>query len=253
MSKKTIDKREIGRIAVSAIILGFVFSFRQWGYGQIFELSTGLTNWLRLAILSAIILIIYQVVHKSVAKNYGCKSTFTIWGIKRFWFTKRAKIENLRIFGMKLKSIKIGIILPLLISLFSNGLLKFCAIGSSEISEIKLSRMKRPFKQVTDFEIAIIHFSGPLAVILVALLLNSFPGFSDLVKISYYIAIFAMLPLAGLDGTKIFFGSAPLYLFGITFIIFSTALLILANSLTALLFGLVAAVVLLLIFLFKYR
>lgn len=248
-----MDKKEIGSVALAAIILGFVFSFRQWGYGQIFELSTGLTNLVRLAILSAIILIIYQVAQKLVAKNYGCKSTFRIWGLKRFWFTKRAKIENLRIFGMKLKSIKIGILLPLLFSLFSNGLLKFCAVGSSEISEIKLSRTKRQFKQVTDFEIAIIHFAGPLTVILLALLLNSFPGFSDLVTISYFVAIFSMLPLAGLDGTKIFFGSAPLYIFGITFIIFSTALLILANSLTALLFGLIAAIVLLLIFLFKYR
>ena len=49
-------------------------------------------------------MLIYQSVHKTIAKKYGCKSTFRIWGIKRFWFTKRAKVSNLRIFGKKLKT-----------------------------------------------------------------------------------------------------------------------------------------------------
>ncbi len=253
MSKGIFDKKEVGSLAIAAIILGFVFSFRQWGSGEIFELSTGLINLIRLAILSAIALLVYIISHKLIARNYGCDSTFRIWGIKRFWFTKRARIDNSRIFGRKFKSIKLGIILPILVSLLSNGFLKFCAIGSSEISEIKLKRMKRAFKQVTDFEISIIHFAGPLTLTLLALILNSVPGFSDLVKVSYFIAIYSMLPLAGLDGTKIFFGSAPLYIFGLTFIIFSIALLILANSLTALIFALIAAVVLLLLFLYKYR
>jgi hypothetical protein len=253
MNTKIFDGKEIWSITISALMLGFVFSFRQWGSGPAFELGTGLVNLIRLSILSAIALLVYLISHKLIARNYGCGSTFRIWSIKRFWFTKRAKIKNTKIFGIKINSIKIGIILPLLFSFFSNGLLKFCAVGSSEISEIKLARTKRQFKQVTDFEIAIIHFAGPLTLTLLALILNIIPGFSDLVKISYYIAIFAMVPLAGLDGTKIFFGSAPLYLFGITFIIFSIALLILTNSLSALVFGLIAAVISLLFFIYKFR
>ena len=42
-------------------------------------------------------------------------------------------------------SIKTGIILPLVFIFASNGLIKFCAIGSSEISEIKLERIGKKF------------------------------------------------------------------------------------------------------------
>ena len=138
--KNLFNKIEIKNIAIASIVLGFIFSFRSWGYGETFIFSVGMYNWIFSIISSGIVLLIYQTAHKTIANRYGCNSTFRIWGIKKFWFTKRAKVSNLRIFGKKFKTIRVGIIIPLILSFISNGIITFCAIGSSEISEIKIQR-----------------------------------------------------------------------------------------------------------------
>ena len=69
--KKLFDKTEIKSIIFAATILGFIFSFRKWGYGETFIFSVGLYNWVFASISSAIVLLIYQITHKLIAKKYG--------------------------------------------------------------------------------------------------------------------------------------------------------------------------------------
>ena len=251
-TKKLFDKTEIKNLTIAAVVLGFVFSFRDWGYGETFIFSVGLYNLILTSIAAAIVLLIYQTSHKLIANRYGCKSTFRIWGIKRFWFYKRAKIKNLKIFGKKYESIKLGIILPLFISIISNGIIKFCAIGSSEISEIKLQRIGKKFKNLTDFDTAVIHLVGPMVLLFTALLLNNSEQFGNISKIAYFIAIFSMIPLSQLDGSKIFFGSPFLYTFSLAFMVLSIAVIQLTGMLTTIVFAGISAIIILILFMVKY-
>ena len=45
------------------------------------------------------------------------------------------------------------------------------------------------------------------------------------VNINFYFALFNLLPLPGLDGMKLFFGSRSLYIFGVLFVILSMFLI----------------------------
>lgn len=250
--KELFDKKEIRSILTASLILGFVFSFTKWGYGKTFSSNIGIYNWLHYFIASAIVLLIYQGAHKLTANSYGCKSNFHIWGIKRFWFYTRSKISNLRIFGRKYKSLKIGVILPLLFAFLSNGIFKFCAIGSSEISEISLKKVGKKFKHITDFEIAIIHLMGPLTILILALLLNNVSSFSKIAEISYLLAIYSMLPLSELDGAKVFFGSPLLYIFSLAFMILAITTIRIASPITTIMFAAIAALIIFLYFLAKF-
>jgi hypothetical protein len=249
---KLFNKKEIRNIIVVSLVLGFVFSFRNWGHGASFSYNIGIYNWFHYFIAALIVLLIYQGAHKLAANAHGCKSRFHIWGINRYWVFTRSKISNLKIFGKKFSSLKIGIVLPLLFVFLSNGFIKFCAIASSEISEVRLKRIGKKFKNVTDFEIATIHLMGPLTILVLALLLNNFPSFGKIVEISYLLAIYSMLPLSELDGAKIFFGSPLLYIFSLAFMILAITFIRIASPITTIIFALLAALIIFLYFLAKH-
>lgn len=245
--KKIYNGQEIRSIFLAALVLGFIFSAREWGYGSI-NVGIGLTNFIQSTILSLIIILIYQTAHKLIAKKYHAYSTFRIWSLKRIWFTKNSKIENLNLFGKKFKTIKVGVILPIIFSLISNGLFRFATIGSSEVIAIEKRRINKKFKHLTEFELARIHLVGPLTILLLALILDQFPGFDKIVTISYTFALFSMLPFSGLDGAKVFFGSLPLYIFGAGFIITTALLMQILVPLWTLILSIISALILLIIF-----
>ena len=44
MIKKIFDKKELKNLALASFVLGFIFSFRKWGYGETFIFSVGIYN-----------------------------------------------------------------------------------------------------------------------------------------------------------------------------------------------------------------
>ena len=248
--RRIFNGQELRSLLFGALILGFIFSTREWGYSSI-NIGIGLTNLIRATILSLIVLLVYQTSHKLIAKKYYAHSTFRIWGLKRFWFTKNSKIENFNFFGKRFKTIKTGIIIPLLFSLISNGFFRFATVGSSEITEIERKRIGKKYKHLTEFELGKIHLVGPLTILLMALILHQFPGFDKIVTISYTVALFSMLPFSGLDGAKVFFGSLPLYIFGAGFIITTAILIQILTPLWVLILSIISAIILLIIFLHR--
>jgi len=247
---RLFDKKELKSLFIGALVLGFIFSFREWGYGTI-NYSIGLTNLIRYFLLSLIVLLTYQSSHKIMAKKYGASSTFRLWDLKRYWFTKNSKIENISFFGKKFKTITMGTIFPILLAFISNGFFKFAAVGSSEVTSISSRRLGKRFNQISEYEIAQIHLVGPLTCLLLALILNNFEGFDKIVEISYMLAILAMVPFSGLDGGKIVFGSLGLYIFGTTLIVLSVILMSLVNPILSLIASVIVAVTLLILFLYR--
>ena len=233
------NKKEILNLFLGALILGFIFSARSWGYST-FNLGIGLTYFFRMFILSLIVLLVYQTSHKLIAKKYHAHSTFRLWHLQRFWFTKNAKFK---------KPMPAGIILPLFLSLISNGFLKFVAVGSSEVTSIESKRIAKKFKHLTENDLAKIHLVGPLTILLLSLILIQFPGFNEIVKIAYTVAVFSMFPFSGLDGGKIFFGSLPLYIFGTGFIVLTAILMQLLAPIWVLILSIITSLSLALIFL----
>lgn len=240
---KFLDAKEILNVTLSAIILGFVFSFREWGYGSSFSFTIGLINFIRTSIIAMIVLAIYLLAQKIAALRNDTISQYSIWSIERYWFSIKSAFK---------KPLKIGVILPLLLVIVSNGIIKFAATGASDLKEIRSRWMGRAFKHITEYQTALIHLAGPITLMFLATLLSPAEELSKLVLISYSVAIFSMLPLSNLDGAKIFFGSVPLYIFSIVLMISAIIIINIASPVITLLLAILLGIIAMLIFLYKH-
>lgn len=137
-----------------------------------------------------------------------------IWKFSRFGIKPWQHFKN---------DISAGIVLPLIISLFSLGWLKFSAFLTYEARALKKRAAKRfgyySFSELTEWHNALIGAAGIIACFLISMIAYFIsPDLELLAKLSAYYALSNILPLPKLDGIQIFFGSRVLY----------TALLVLA-------------------------
>jgi hypothetical protein len=241
MKPNFLEKKEILHLFIASLVIGFIFSFREWGPGQTFDVNIGLTNLIRYTIISILVLLIYITTQKLCALRHGAISNFRIWSFKQYWLSKSSKFK---------KPLPIGILLPILLSFFSNGHIKFATVGTSEITEIR--RIGKSFKHLTGWETAVIHLAGPLTLSFLSIILFPLETFSKLIYVSYTIAIFSMIPLSSLDGAKIFFGSPPLYIFGLALIISSIFLISAINPILTIILATIIAFTLLIFFLYRH-
>jgi Zn-dependent protease len=160
-----------------------------------------------------------------LAKKYGCNAIIDLWKIKRIRLRKQFKIKLTK--ALTITSIPIGVVLAVLIYILSSGQIFFAAITSLNITINKAYRIGKRFTQLTNIESAKIAVVGPLVNILIALLASqsTTPLIKPLVTINLAIAISYMLPLPGIVGGTVFFGSKPLYIASIAFIGIITVLM----------------------------
>lgn len=237
-------------LIISALILGFVFGFDD--KRPVFELSSWLLNYLKATIFSFIALTIFLYTPNLFKEKYGCKIGYEIWNLKRFgikpWrtFAKKSRIGSINV---RIKSIPIGIIIPILITLLSKGSLYFVATLSM-LTTIKPAYRIGKKSVIQEFENAKIALIGPLTMILLAVLIQTiFPQLHDFTLISSMIAISYMLPLPGLNGATIFFSSKPLYTLSAVFIIITALLLNFISPILATIIATIFAITLALIYL----
>lgn len=167
-------------------------------------------------------------VQKVLAKKYGCNANLDLWKIKRFTFRKEMQYP-----------LPIGIVLSVLVYILSSGQIFFAAITSLNVVINKAYRIGKKFVHLTNFESAKIAVMGPLINILLALIASPFPYLDLFVAINIALALSYMLPLPGIDGGTIFFGSKPLYF---TSVIFIVAIAMMMNFISAALTLVLAAV-----------
>jgi Zn-dependent protease len=172
---------EIRDLVISAIVLGFIFSFRNWSFDNLL---------LSIAIVGPA-LILHELAHKFMAQRYNLLAAYVIWPT--------------------------GIILSLLITIMTNGAVLFAALGAVMISSVYHTRVGYRFIGLTGEEMGKISWVGPMTNIGLAILcyilhpLNPVV-FSQAAFINLIIAIFNCLPFPPLDGVKIFRWNIPMWL-----------------------------------------
>lgn len=132
----------------------------------------------------------------------------------------------------------------MLVSLLSDGQIFFAAAFSTVLIVQPGLRLGKKYRRLTDYESAKIIIFGPLANILLALILSliNIPYLKDLIFVNSMIAIFSMMPLPGLAGSSVFFGSRPLYIFGYSFILVLAILLNFITAYAALLIAVISSI-----------
>jgi hypothetical protein len=172
-------------------------------------------EFLKYFIISALILFVFIASKKIVAYKIDTKVEIKLWQLKRYWITTKAYLE---------KPIPIGILLPLLLSFLSSGIVKFLAF-TTFVAEARPSKVTKRygyhrFQEVNDWDYALIAFYSLLAIMILAIICTFLNPYlpqnlylKEIARLSLYFAISNLLPLGQLDGLRIFFGSRPLYIF----------------------------------------
>ncbi len=168
------------------------------------------SNWEMLpkVFLYATIIIFAAVFSKKwMANSLDTDVEHEIWQLSRYGIKPHEKLKN---------PVPGGLIFPMILSLFSLGLIKFPVFLTYEATALKRRAAKRfgfySFTELTEWHNGLIGAAGIIGVFLVALIAYFLPfNLEYLSKLAAYYALFNLLPLSKLDGTQIFFGSRVLW------------------------------------------
>ncbi len=236
------SKREVVYLTISILVLSLALGFDDGR--DIFELSPWLANLLMVTLMVGFSFLLHQIAHKVVARMQGFDTEYALWGLQNLkpsWRNIMGKAKKgpfprkIRLFGKEylIHSFPIGIVLSILVTVVSNGALFWLAVGQYNLLLRKSSRFGRKFVHVTDYEEAKIALAGPMSHVLllvIAKFFNAWGTFDTFIFINAALALFYMLPLSRLDGTKIYFGSRLLYVSSLVFII---SVIVLAYTISA--------------------
>lgn len=210
-----IKKKEIGAFFICVLVLAFAFGFDD---GAIeFELLNWLNNLAMIFFLVLVCMVIYVGAQKLAAYRFDAYTTFRIWMVRRF------KVAHKGYNPDKIKPVPLGIFLSILLSILTKAGLVFTGLWENIVGFFPHKRVGRDKVRVTEYEISKILFAGPGILILFVIILTWLSKFGYNVAlistIAYAIAFVNMVPIPGLDGSRIFFGSRSFWVFGFLFVI----------------------------------
>jgi len=191
------DLIEIRDIVISLLVLSFIFSYRRvFIEGNYFSFFESI-------FILIFVFLFHELAHRTVARKYECKAKYVMWPT--------------------------GILISILFTLFTDGLVIFAAIGFVSISYKYPTRLGFKFVGLTLEEIGWISLSGPLTNIIVALIFKTISPlnpsfFMSISQISLVLALFNLFPIPPLDGSKVFAWSRVAWICSMTlsFVLFIT-------------------------------
>jgi len=195
--------KEVAQIIIAIILFAFVISFPGVlkDNGRIVEAL----------IFAFIILVASTLAKKITAYYYDSEIEQKTLHWRRWGYYERSQLK---------KPIPIGILLPFLLVWISwpTGFIKMLTFLQTDIkpTSARIARrrggLSQRFLEMTEFHSAVICGIG-IAASLVLGLTAWVLGYGLLAKFSIYFCVWNMLPLGQLDGSRILFGSKPLWLF----------------------------------------
>lgn len=191
-----IKPKELAPILISAIILAFTIS-----------LLTSLNEYL-IALATIFIVLIINVLAKKVAAYYlESEIEIKLWEVKRWGFRAHHYFK---------KPVPAGALMPIIITILSYGYLNWFATLVFDVKK-KVYRAARrwglyTFSEVTEWHTGLIAVWG-IAANLIFAVIGYLLGYTDFAKFNIFLSVFNLLPLADLDGNKIFFADTVLWSF----------------------------------------
>lgn len=168
-----ITLREVGNLLVSILVLGLLFSFN--------DLNNIIPNTLIVGLAFAA----HELAHKFVAEHFDCKTEYVLWPQ--------------------------GVMIALFIAFLSGGNFIFAALGYVSIKSYYSTRLGYHFTHLSLEEMGKISASGPVANIILgiisAMIAPYYPIMGYSATLNFILALFNLVPVPPLDGSKVFMWS----------------------------------------------
>ncbi len=196
---------ELKGLIIAILVTSFVISFKEWGVGSVFDFKAGLFNFFNAILIVALSFLVHLSAQRVWALATGYRHEFQMWGI--------------------------GLGIALILAFVTNGRAWLIIPGGFIVHHLAGHRLGWFRYGINYWALGLIAFAGPLANILLAIVFKSLSGFVSNALIQKVIifnimyAVFSMVPIPPLDGSKVYFGARMLYAFGASGIVAAAALL----------------------------
>ncbi|MCX6711484.1 MAG: hypothetical protein NT139_00395 [Candidatus Woesearchaeota archaeon] len=258
MTQSNFTKQEIKHIILAILVIGFVFAFDD--KQTKFSLSYWIGNFIIVTILVTIAYLTKAFIQKYIAKRIGCHTEIQPWTLKRYGIRLEAHFPvkfSIGVTTFTVQYVPLGVIVPILITLLSNGQLFFATTSILFITTMPSYRIGREFRHLTNYETAKVAVSGPFVNILLALVFkllnfNNSPLIDEFILINSWMALSNILPIPHFDGGEAYSGSRPLFVLTVAFILASLVFLNYLNIFITFILAVVIALLSLLLF-YYYR
>lgn len=191
--------KEITIILISALILGAV-----WIYPK------SISNLYLLSFFFLIIIATNILAKKYIAYKFEVNLKTKFWSVFHYGFKK----------GSHFRTPVYMLWFPILLGLISRGLIKWLPLLEFDFSP-RIERVARRhegvyrFTEVIEWHMALIVMWGLIANLALAIIGYIFAGYLPqgelFAKLNIYYCLWNLLPISNLDGSKMFFGSRPLW------------------------------------------
>ncbi|MBU0629135.1 MAG: hypothetical protein KKC75_08160 [Nanoarchaeota archaeon] len=196
---------ELRGFIISILILSFIISFKEWG-GDKFSLAAGFFNWFNAALIVTLAFIVYTTAQRIAGLSIGYQVEHKMWTT--------------------------GLLIGLLFVFVSKGRIWLLLPGGIIIHHLAGHRLGYFRYDLGYFAHGMIAISGTIALITLAAIfkiLNTFiysPLLEKAILFTILFAIYDVLPIPPLSGSRLFFGSRMVYIFLFSTIIVSGLLLL---------------------------
>lgn len=199
-------RAELIGFVVSILVLSFIISFREWGREE-FNLLIGLFNWFNAILIVTLIFIIYNGAQRLAGWSVGYNTEYKMW--------------------------MTGLLIGLIVAFVSRGSIWVLLPGGIMIHHLAGHRLGYFRYELGYFAHGMIAVAGTIALISLAALfkiVNTVFYSSLLDKLIVFcviLAIYDILPIPPLSGSRLFFGSRMVYAFMFCTIVAAGVLLLL--------------------------
>lgn len=196
---------EIRSLIIAILITAFVFSFKEWGYGAEFSFGVGMFNYFNAILIVTLSFLVHMCIQRVWSLGIGYRLEWKMWTF--------------------------GLLFALIMAFLTNGAIWLILPGGLIVHHMAGHRLGWFRYGINYWTIGLIAVTGIFATILLAALFKVLSAFvtNSLIEkaISFNIAyaLYSLIPLPPIDGSRTFYGSRMLYAFSTSFIVTAALLL----------------------------
>ena len=187
---------EIRGLIIAIIVVAFIISFKDWGDGDAVDVALGLFNFFNALLLSTLAILVHVSAQRLWSLATGYRLEWRMWGF--------------------------GLLFSLIIVFVTNGNIWLILPGGILIHHMGGHRFGWFRYDVNYWAFALIAVAGPLASITLAVFFKAIGAFvgtaliekAIILNVAY--ALFSLLPIPPLDGSRTMYGSRLLYAFSVS-------------------------------------